>query len=197
MPLHFAIIKAIAAHLYMAWIHPFGDGNGRVARLLEFAMLLKSGVPAAAHLLSNHYNLTRTEYYRQLDRASKTNRPVEFISYAIRGFVDGLNEQLAFVEEHIVDVCWREYVYEQFRKVSNKTNRRRRELVLQVSGRTEPLSRDDMLLLMEKEYTERTGRTLSRDLNWLVRRGLLVRTKEGYRANKELMLQFMPFTANS
>ena len=23
------LVKAIAAHLYFAWIHPFGDGNGR------------------------------------------------------------------------------------------------------------------------------------------------------------------------
>jgi len=69
----YAIIKAVLAHLYIAWIHPFGDGNGRTARLLEFQILISSGVPApAAHLLSNHYNLTRSEYYRQLDRASKS-----------------------------------------------------------------------------------------------------------------------------
>ncbi len=38
----------------MAWIHPFGDGNGRTARLLEFLILARCGmVPLpAAHLLS-------------------------------------------------------------------------------------------------------------------------------------------------
>ena len=51
------IIKAIVAHLYIAWIHPFGDGNGRTARLLELQILLNSNIPTpAAHLLSNHYN---------------------------------------------------------------------------------------------------------------------------------------------
>ena len=25
-----AIYKAVLAHLYIAWIHPFGDGNGRI-----------------------------------------------------------------------------------------------------------------------------------------------------------------------
>ena len=34
-----AILKAILAHLYIAWIHPFGDGNGRTARLIEFQIL--------------------------------------------------------------------------------------------------------------------------------------------------------------
>lgn len=56
----YAIFKAVVAHLYLAWIHPVGDGNGRTARLVEFQILLSSGVPSpAAHLLSNHYNQTR------------------------------------------------------------------------------------------------------------------------------------------
>ena len=69
----FAVLKAVLAHLYLAWIHPFGDGNGRTARLIEFQILLGAGVPTvAAHLLSNHYNQTRSEYYRQLSLSSKT-----------------------------------------------------------------------------------------------------------------------------
>ena len=55
-------------------------------------ILVISGVPApAAHLLSNHYNQTRSEYYRQLGRASQSGGDVlPFITYAVRGFVDGL-----------------------------------------------------------------------------------------------------------
>lgn len=61
------ILEAIISHLYCAWIHPFGDGNGRTARLLEHQILLSGGIPSpAAHLLSNHYNETRAEYYRRL-----------------------------------------------------------------------------------------------------------------------------------
>lgn len=91
-----ALVKAIIAHLYLEWIHPFGDGNGRTGRLIEFLILVSSGVPSpAAHLLSNQYNLTRTEYYHQLDRSSKSGgNPLPFIEYALRGFVDGLRSQL-------------------------------------------------------------------------------------------------------
>ena len=61
------IIKAIVGHLYIAWIHPFGDGNGRTARLMELQILLTAGFPApTCQLLSNHYNQTRSEYYRAL-----------------------------------------------------------------------------------------------------------------------------------
>ena len=69
-----AILHAILAHLYIAWIHPYGDGNGRTARLVEFMLLARAGVPlTSAQLPSNHYKLTRAEYYRQLDRASRAN----------------------------------------------------------------------------------------------------------------------------
>jgi len=60
-----AVLRAVVAHVYIAWIHPFGDGNGRTARLVEFGILAAAGVPSvAAHLLSNHYNATRSRYYR-------------------------------------------------------------------------------------------------------------------------------------
>ena len=71
------ILSAILAHLYLAWIHPFGDGNGRSARLLEFGVLLTGRVPTvAAHLLANFYNDTRSEYYRQLRIASESGGDV-------------------------------------------------------------------------------------------------------------------------
>jgi len=38
------IVAVAAAHHRLLWIHPFTDGNGRVARLLSHAMLQKVGV---------------------------------------------------------------------------------------------------------------------------------------------------------
>jgi Fic family protein len=37
-----AIIASAAAHHRFLWIHPFADGNGRVARLMSYAMQLES-----------------------------------------------------------------------------------------------------------------------------------------------------------
>jgi len=196
MPLHFAVIKAIIAHLYIAWVHPFGDGNGRVARLLEFIILLSSGVPSpAAHLFSNHYNMTRSEYYSQLDKASKTGDPTGFLSYAIQGFLDGLDGQLKDIQQHVMSVCWRDYIYEQFaaHRVSN-TVKRRRDLAITISEHDEPVNRDTVLILMRNEYRDKTERTLARDLNELLKMRLVIRRKDGYIANKELMLQFLPFS---
>ena len=196
MPVHFAIVKAIAAHLYIAWIHPFGDGNGRVARLLEFAILLNSGIPSsAAHLLSNHYNLTRSEYYRQLDKASKTSDPTGFLDYAVQGFYDGLEEQLKYVQEHVTGVCWREYVYEQFHRIGvGKVIKRQRELALTISEQQEPVDKGALSLLMSEEYRGKTAKTLVRDLNKLVSLGIVLLENNKYKANKALILKFRPFS---
>ena len=70
--------------------------------MAEFMILAREGVPSpCAHLLSNHYNLTRSEYYRQLDRSSRANSgrgdPLGFLLYSLQGLVDGLREQSRFI----------------------------------------------------------------------------------------------------
>lgn len=66
----------------------------------------------AAHLLSNHCNQTRAEYYRQLDHASKSGGDIApFIGYVVRGFVDGLREQLEKISTQQWDVVWRNFMH--------------------------------------------------------------------------------------
>ncbi|MBN2310533.1 MAG: Fic family protein [Candidatus Hydrogenedentes bacterium] len=198
----YAIIKAVLAHLYLAWIHPFGDGNGRTARLLEFQILLAAGVPtASAHLLSNHYNLTKTEYYRQLDTASTSGGDVlPFVSYAVRGLLDGLAQQLDAIWQQQWDVTWRNYVHEFFRDKTSASQVRRRRLVLDLSRRAETVPAEDIPDIstrLARAYTARTEKTLARDLNALVEAGLLERAGKGYRARKELILAFLPKRAHA
>lgn len=198
-PIISAIIKAIVAHLYLAWLHPFGDGNGRTARILEFAILLASGVPSpAAHLLSNHYNLTRTRYYQELDLASKKNSPYAFIAYAVEGFCDGLKEQLQYIFNQVTDLSWQSYIYETFHnyKHNEGTTKRRRRLALALSHQSQPVPQENMVSLspeLATSYKNRTDKTLSRDIKELEQLGLIEKTDKGYRAKKERILSFLPF----
>jgi Fic family protein len=123
----YAIIKTMLVHLYIAWIHPFGDGNGRTARLIEFLLLVQSGVPLpAGHLLSNHYNKTRSRYYAELDRSSKaTDGVVRFLMYAIDGLVDGLKEQLDYIRNRQWEVTWENYVHDLFQDRDTPAYQRR------------------------------------------------------------------------
>ncbi len=189
------VLKAILAHLYLLWIHPFGDGNGRVARLVEYQILLSAGVPnPATHLLSNHYNDTRSEYYRRLDRASRENNGVMgFLVYALQGFVDGLTEQVEAIGDQIRKDMWINYVYMKFRDRSGPADTRRRHLVLDMSERDEPIRRRDIRLLtprLAEAYSGKTDKTITRDLNALSEMDLITRTKQGISANKEITQAF-------
>lgn len=194
------IVKAIVAHLYFVWIHPFGDGNGRTARLLELQVLLSAGFPApATQLLSNHYNQTRSEYYRQLNAASRSGDPIPFVTYALRGFVDGLAEQLDLIFAWQREDRWEQYVYQQFGELRTEADRRRLRLVLEVSRITretgEPVARAEMRWLTPKlarAYANKTDKTLTRDLNEIRKLELLIRGRRGYSPNEAVLLGFLP-----
>lgn len=193
----FGILMAIVAHLYLAWIHPFGDGNGRTARLMEFQILVGVGVPSpAAHLLSNHYNRTRTEYYRQLQySSSRDNGPMSFLIYAVRGFVDGLREQLDYIREQQMEVAWRNYVHETLGHQKSATEDRRRHVVLDLSGKADPVPLSQLTNVsgrVAQAYAHVSPRTLLRDISALVKDGYLIKTNKGLAANKRLIAAFLP-----
>ncbi len=192
-----AVLKAVLAHLYLAWIHPFGDGNGRTARLLEFRLLIDAGIATpAAHLLSNHYNQTRTEYYRQLDAASKSGGDViPFVRYAVQGLVDGLRAQLEEIRFQQWDVAWVNYVHDRFRDKKSPAQSRQRDLVLDLSESPEDVPVQKLSQVSPRvsaAYASKTSRTLLRDVAFLVNLGLIERTEKGYRAKKERILAFLP-----
>jgi len=159
--------------------------------------------------LSNHYNLTREEYYRQLDRASKSGGDViPFICYAAQGMRDGLAEQIDLIREQQRDVAWRNYVHEAFRDRTGPAEERRRHLVLDLSRSAEPVRRSQLTSIsprVAKVYSAKTNKTLSRDLNALQEMRLIVKMStvtqvEGrmskyvaYTANKKLIDAFLPF----
>ena len=194
------VVQAIYAHLYIAWIHPFGDGNGRTARLLEFMLLARSGqMPLlAAHLLSNHYNLTRDRYYRELQAASQTSSTQSFLAYAAQGLVDGLREQIDFVREQQLSVSWTNYVNEAMERFpASQASNRQRALVLSMPF-DEAVSRGDLAALtpaLAALYAKAGPRTLSRDLNRLASAGLILRDGRSWKANIDVMFTFMPAAA--
>lgn len=203
-----AIVKAVVAHLYLAWIHPFGDGNGRTARLLELQILLSTGFAMpTTQLLSNHYNRTRTEYYRQLAAASRTRSPLAFLHYAAEGFVDELRAQLDRIWSMQYADRWEQFVYETFGEIRSASGQRRLRLVKDLSRASivpadgvglpalVPVPRAELRHLspqLAELYAGKTERTLTRDLDELVGRELIFREAAGYVPASDRVLAFMP-----
>ncbi|MBI2794903.1 MAG: Fic family protein [Ignavibacteria bacterium] len=188
------IIQAIAAHVYFEWIHPFGDGNGRTGRLIEFYILVRAGLPViASTLLSNFYNATRSEYYRQFDVARQEKDLTKFLRYAVGGLRDGLESIYTDALGSVKRITWQHLIYEKFRDIpasSAAVSKRRQRLAL-----TLKLGKDYSLdelavanIILMKAYRD-TVRTLARDVNELIKMKLIVENKDKtYRTNHELLL---------
>lgn len=195
---HTSVIQAIVTHVYIEWIHPFGDGNGRTGRLLEFYILLRAGLPTiVSHILSNFYNQTRQEYYRQLDNARKKRELTGFIKYAVQGFRDGLKENLSVIQTNQFAVFWEHYIYEAFANLKytkKKPFKRKRSLMLQIPIGQE-YSTDEIFMLspeIAKKYATVTRPTKLRDLKELQEMKLLSKIGRKYIANTNILKSMMP-----
>ena len=87
------IIKIATAHHRFTAIHPFDNGNGRTARLLTYAMLVKAGfIDNTLRFLnpSSIFCMDRNEYYKKLEKADsgKKNEIESWCLYVADGILD-------------------------------------------------------------------------------------------------------------
>ena len=95
------IIKSTIIHFYFAFIHPYFDGNGRMARLLHIWYLIQNNFSSA--LLVSFSKLiagTKNEYYKAfelIENNSKISGVLDvtpFISYFNKNIFSNINSQL-------------------------------------------------------------------------------------------------------
>ena len=102
------ILAAAAAHHRLLWIHPFLDGNGRVARLMSHAMLLEAldtgGVWSVARGLARNVrdyksHLAACDMPRRNDLDGRGNLSEEALANFTEFFLQTCIDQVAFMEE--------------------------------------------------------------------------------------------------
>ena len=85
------LLQAVIAHHRFLWIHPFGNGNGRVSRLVTYAMLVKQGFTSASDYRAVNptavFGSDRQGYYDNLEAAdSLTNAGIlAWCTYVLAG----------------------------------------------------------------------------------------------------------------
>ena len=66
------VLRAAVAHFWFVTIHPFDDGNGRIARAIaDLALARADGRRERYYSMSAQIEAERGEYYRQLERAQR------------------------------------------------------------------------------------------------------------------------------
>jgi Fic family protein len=102
------IFAAAAAHHRLLWIHPFLDGNGRVARLMSCSMLLDAldtgGIWSIARGLARNEGrykalLTACDAQRHNDLDGRGNLSEEALAEFTRFFLETCIDQVEFMEE--------------------------------------------------------------------------------------------------
>lgn len=93
------LMKVALAHHRFAWVHPFGNGNGRVVRLFTYALLIKYGFRVSAEqgrLLNPAavFCADRERYYAMLSLADQgTDDSLEaWCTYVLTGIRDELGK---------------------------------------------------------------------------------------------------------
>jgi Fic family protein len=103
-----SILAAATAHHRLAWIHPFLDGNGRVARLMSYAMLLDTldtgGVWSVARGLARNVDeykglLAACDLPRRNDLDGRGHLSEEALAEFTRFFLATCIDQVNFMEE--------------------------------------------------------------------------------------------------
>ena len=97
-PRKYDLIKVALAHHRFGWVHPFGNGNGRVVRLLTYALLIKYGfnVKTGGRVLNPTavFCNDRDQYYAMLACADKGSREglETWCVYVLQGILDELRK---------------------------------------------------------------------------------------------------------
>jgi Fic family protein len=83
-------VLAGVAHYGITDVHPFADGNGRAARLVQTALLMRAGVlPGRMFSFERYYAEDRSAYYAALRSVRERTYNMEhWLDYFLRGLAD-------------------------------------------------------------------------------------------------------------
>ena len=117
-----AFLRAALAHYHFCLIHPFWDGNGRTARLIEAILLQSANIKYVPKDLSNYYYKNVDDYYISFSKSIKLKKDVTpFIEFMLTASVESLNGIKNSIIYFIRKFSLRDlYIFEKQRKSIGK-----------------------------------------------------------------------------
>ena len=184
-------VRAALAHYHLGLIHPFGDGNGRVARIIEALLLRLSGQKYVPTMLSNYYYRNMDEYFRafSITRKDKDSDVSPFIKFVLKGVIDSLEEIKNRITYFIRLLALRDHFAALHReKAIIQRQHDLLTLLLQLQD-AKPFSLQDLFNTpsMNTLYRNVSERTARRDLKKLLEMNLLTCVDDQHTLNIEAL----------
>lgn len=175
------VLKAAIAHLWFVTIHPFDDGNGRIARTIMDLFLARADeMPHRFYSMSTEIRKQRKGYYEILEKTQKGGLD---ITGWLEWFLDCLEAALINTEKSISTVLQKAAFWDKYRLVP--MNERQIKMVnLLWDGLEGKLTSSKW-----GKITKCSADTALRDIQDLITKGVLRKTDEGGRStNYELVI---------
>jgi len=168
------VLKAGLAHLWFVTIHPFDDGNGRMARAIaDMALARSENSPQRFYSMSAQIRQERSSYYDILEETQKGTRN---ITPWMQWFLDCLGRAIDGAQTTLGAVLARGRFWESIAGVA--INERQRLVLNRLLDGLEGKLTTSKYAKLAKCSQD----TALRDILPLVERGLLIRNPEGGRS---------------
>ena len=175
------VLRAGIAHLWFMTIHPFEDGNGRIARAITDMTLARAdGMPYRFYSLSSQIESERKDYYDQLE---KQQRDTLEITGWLKWFLDCLGRAIASAENSLSAVLFKARLWE---KINRQPVNERQRLIIN------RMLEDDFKGNMNTSKYARLAKcsldTALRDIQDLKSRGIFIQNPGGGRSTSYRLL---------
>jgi Fic family protein len=174
------VLKAAIAHLWFITIHPFDDGNGRIARAITDMQLAKADEnPQRFYSMSAQIMLQRNPYYEILEKTQKGTLDIsEWLSW----FFNCINDALDSTELTLSKVLYKAQIWQNHATLN--FNERQKLMINKL------LDDFNGKLTSSKwaKIAKCSSDTALRDIQDLIEKGILRKENEGGRStNYELI----------
>jgi Fic family protein len=178
------VVRALLSHFYLVTIHPFGDGNGRVSRLVEAGILFQQRYNVHGFYGLSNYFYRNEQAYKTFLQKCRADQPFDvtpFIDFGVKGFSEELWGINNFIKTKLNRVVYRTMLARAFnqrvgdrRKMINQREYNLLDFLIAQTEPTDPFSsapskRIPLAELMasgfvQATYKNVTPRTLRREL---------------------------------
>jgi Fic family protein len=168
------VMKAGLAHLWFVSIHPFDDGNGRVARAIaDMALARSENSSQRFYSMSAQIRQERADYYDILERTQKTSMD---ITAWMGWFLACLGRAIDGAQTVLSAVLAKARFWERIQGIA--INDRQRIVLNRLLDGFE----GKLTTTKYAKLTKSSQDTALRDIAYLVEQGILVRSSEGGRS---------------